>query len=60
MFVDIWIVGLFSLLFGFCAWWNFTSGVKRGIETTLFVLEKEKVISIVAEGVVPYRKGKKA
>lgn len=56
MFVDIWIVGLFSLLFGACAWWNYSSGVLRGVETTLQVLQDQKIIKIEEQGIVPYKK----
>lgn len=59
MFVDLWIVGLFSLLFGFCAWWNYKTGVTKGIETTLNVLSDAKVITISEDGVIPYRKSRK-
>lgn len=55
MFIDLYIVCLFSVLFGICAWWNFSAGVRRGIEATLAVLEKEKVIAFKGTDVVPYR-----
>jgi hypothetical protein len=58
MFVDLWIVGLFSLLFGACAWWNHSAGVRKGIEATLAVLEQEKVIRFDNGDVVPYSKKK--
>lgn len=29
MFIDIWVVGIFALLFGVCAWWNYSSGVVK-------------------------------
>lgn len=57
MFVDLWIVSLFSLLFGGCAWWNFNAGVKKGIESTLIVLAEQKVIRIEDDEVFPYSKG---
>jgi hypothetical protein len=56
MFVDIWIVSLFSLLFGVCAYINYNMGIKKGIETTLHILEAEKVIQIDGEDIQPYRK----
>jgi hypothetical protein len=59
MFVDLWIVALFSLLFGGCAWWNYRKGVTDGITTTLNVLMDDKVISVVDDKIVPYKKGKK-
>jgi hypothetical protein len=54
--VDIWVALLFSLLFGACAYINYNMGVKKGIETTLFILEAEKVIRIDGEDIQPYRK----
>jgi hypothetical protein len=59
MFVDLWIVALFSLLFGGCAWCNYRKGVTDGITTTLNVLMDDKVISVVNDKIVPYKKGKK-
>lgn len=56
MFVDLWIVSLFSLLFGACAYINYNMGVKKGIETTLFILEEQKVIQIDGEDIQPYKK----
>lgn len=56
MFVDLWIVSLFSLLFGFCAVFNYKLGVRRGIEGTLVVLQNEKIIKVNGESVVTYRK----
>jgi hypothetical protein len=60
MFVDLWIVGIFSLLFGACAYINYNRGIKRGIEATLTVLEQEKIIRINGDDVLPYNaKGEK-
>jgi hypothetical protein len=51
MFVDIWIVALFSFLFGACAVYNYNRGITRGIEGTLDMLEKEKIIIIRGDDV---------
>lgn len=56
MFIDLWIVVIFSLLFGACAYINYNRGVRKGIEATLTVLEKEKIIRIKGEDVLPYNK----
>lgn len=56
MFVDLWIVSLFSLLFGACAVINFRLGVNKGVEGTLTVLADRKIIAVVDDEVVPYRK----
>jgi hypothetical protein len=40
-------------------WWNERLGGKKGRDTTLSVLQEAKVISIIEDGVVPYRKPKK-
>lgn len=59
MFVDLWIVSLFSILFGICAWWNHREGVKKGIQGTLTVLENEKIIMMKGDQVYPYREAKR-
>lgn len=56
MYVDVWILALFSLLFGACAYINYNMGVKKGVEATLTVLESEKIIVINGEDIEPYRK----
>jgi hypothetical protein len=56
MFIDLWIVCIFSLLFGACAYINYNRGIKKGIETTLLVLEDQKIIRINGEDVLPYNK----
>lgn len=56
MFIDLWIVCLFSLLFGACAYINYNRGIRKGIETTLLVLEDQKIIRINGEDVLPYNK----
>jgi len=54
MYVDIWIFGLFAILFGVCAWWNRVAGVTQGIEATLETLIEKKIIMIVDDNVVAY------
>ena len=56
MFIDFWIVCIFSLLFGACAYINYNRGIKKGIEKTLLVLEEQKIIRINGEDVLPYNK----
>lgn len=56
MFIDIWVVCLFSILFGACAYINYNMGVRRGIEGTLGLLEDQKIISIIGDDVQPYQK----
>jgi len=56
MFVDLWIVSLFSLLFGACAVINYKLGVHRGVEGTLDLLVDQKIIKVVDDKVVSYRK----
>lgn len=58
MFVDLWIVSIFSLLFGACAVINFKMGVRQGIRGTLCVLEQEKIITVEGDDVKPYKKKK--
>jgi hypothetical protein len=59
MFVDLWIVALFSLLFGGCAWWNYRKGVTDGITTTLNVLLDDKVIDVIGDKIVPHKEPNK-
>lgn len=54
MYVDIWIFGLFAILFGASAWWNRSSGITKGIEATLDMLVEKKIIMIVDDDVVAY------
>jgi hypothetical protein len=56
MFIDLWIVCIFSLMFGACAYINYNRGVKKGVEGTLVVLQREKIIRINGEDVLPYNK----
>ena len=49
MYVDIWIFGVFAILFGFCAVWNQKSGISRGVEGTLDYLIDKGVIRIVED-----------
>jgi hypothetical protein len=56
MFVDLWIFGIFAILFGVCAVWNRMKGVTQGIEATLEKLESDKIIEIINDQVVPYRR----
>lgn len=56
MFIDLWIVCIFSLLLGACAYINYNRGIKKGIEATLTVLEEQKIIRINGEDVLPYNK----
>jgi hypothetical protein len=56
MFIDLWIVGIFSLLFGACAWWNYRNGINDGIRATLAVLADDKIIAVENDKVVPYKK----
>jgi hypothetical protein len=56
MFIDIWIVSLFSLLFGICAVINFRLGVNKGVQGTLTFLADQKIISVVDDEVVPYKR----
>lgn len=54
MFVDIWIFGIFAVMFGVCAWWNRNAGITIGIEGTLNKLVNDKVIMIQNDEVIPY------
>ena len=58
MFIDIWIVCLFSILFGICAVINYRLGVLRGIDATLTVLADDKIITIEDDKIVPYKNKK--
>lgn len=50
MFVDIWVLSLFSILFGICAVWNYHRGRSMGIAETLVTLTAEKIIKITPDG----------
>lgn len=50
MFVDLWILSLFSILFGVCAVWNFRRGRDIGIAETLVSLSFDKIIKITPNG----------
>ena len=50
MFVDFWILSLFSILFGICAIWNYRRGLNMGVAETLVALASEKIIKITPEG----------
>jgi len=54
MFIDIWVFGVFAILFGVCAWWNRNVGIEIGIQGTLSKLIDDKVIRIVDDEVLPY------
>jgi len=54
MFVDLWVVCIFSILFGVCAVWNYTRGLHIGVEKTLDKLLEDKIIRIVNDRVVRY------
>jgi len=54
MFIDIWVFGVFAILFGVCAWWNRNVGIEIGIQGTLSKLIDDKVIRIVGDEVLPY------
>lgn len=58
MYLDYWVIAVFALLFGFCAWWNRSSGVKYGIEMTIQMLEINKIIAIENDEIVPFKKKK--
>jgi hypothetical protein len=55
MFIDLWIVSLFSLLFGACAYINYNMGIRRGIEGTLDMLVDQKIITLEDDEVLPYK-----
>lgn len=46
MFVDLWIFGIFAILFGFCAIWNQRAGISKGVEGTLDFLVDKGIIEI--------------
>ena len=50
MFVDLWVLSLFSILFGICAVWNYKRGLNVGVAETLVALAMEKIIKITPEG----------
>lgn len=50
MFVDFWVLSLFSILFGVCAVWNFKRGKQIGTAETIVSLAIEKIIKITPNG----------
>jgi hypothetical protein len=54
MFVDIWVLALFSLLFGVCAWTSRSAGVKAGEVEILRRLHDAKIIMLENGRIVPY------
>jgi hypothetical protein len=52
MFVDLWVFGIFAILFGFCAIWNQRIGISRGVEGTLDFLVDKGVIKIIDDEVL--------
>lgn len=50
MFVDIWILSIFSVLFGICAVWNYNKGKRIGTAETIVSLAMDKIIKITANG----------
>lgn len=52
MFVDLWVLSLFSILFGICAVWNYHKGRSVGIAETIVSLTIEKIIKIKADGTI--------
>jgi len=51
VYVDIWIFGIFAILFGFCAVWNFKTGISKGVEGTFDFLVDKGVIYVVDDEV---------
>ena len=51
MYVDIWVFGIFAILFGFCAVWNQKAGISRGVEGTFDFLIEKGIVK-VEDGVV--------
>ena len=57
MFVDIWILAIFSLVVGLCAVWNRYRGFRDGVIGTVEALEDQNIIKIADDGeILPYRK----
>ena len=56
MYVDLWVFGIFAALFGVCAVWNRMRGITHGIEATLDKLESDKIIEIIGDDIIPYRR----
>jgi hypothetical protein len=56
MYVDLWVFGIFAVLFGVCAVWNRMRGITQGIEATLDKLESDKIIEIIGDDIIPYRR----
>lgn len=57
MFVDLWIFGIFAALVGICAVWNRNVGYREGIRDTVEQMLEDKLIAIMGNRIVPYRKG---
>lgn len=56
MFVDLWILSLFAILFGLCAYFSSKSGQKHGAILVLQTLIDQKIIKIHDNKIVPYRR----
>lgn len=50
MFVDIWVLSMFSVLFGICAVWNYKRGKQIGVAETIVSLAMDKIIKITPNG----------
>lgn len=50
MFVDLWVLSLFSVLFGICAVWNHNRGKQIGVAETIVSLAMDKIIKITPTG----------
>jgi hypothetical protein len=53
MFIDLWIVALFSVLYGICAWTSRAAGVKEGELNVLRRLIANDIIKIENDRIVP-------
>jgi len=56
MYLDPWMILLSVIMYGICAWWNRKAGMVHGIETAVNFLLEDKIIKIVNDKIVPYRK----
>lgn len=56
MYVDFWILSLFSVLFGICAVWNRKRGLQEDVQGTLELLKELKIIEIENDEIIPARK----
>lgn len=54
MYIDYWVIAIFAVLFGICAWRNRNSGIEIGIQGTLDKLLHDKIIIIHNDEVLPY------